>query len=195
MNRIFFILTVFFVNYPGLCNNDIIYSSLTFTSTLIKASGSITITPSLNEAYMKTLETYTDIKAPASIVWQVLTDFNNYNQWNPIITRIDGKLAKNEKLKVTLLINKHSRTITPICLNIRRNKELRWRRKSAIPGFYNIEHIFEIQVLNPKKVRLFQREYASGLFPVLFWKKSATVTLNSFKQLNQAIKHRSENKN
>lgn len=41
-----------------------------------------------------------NINASAANVWQVLTDFENYPAWNPVIKKITGKPAKDAKLEV-----------------------------------------------------------------------------------------------
>jgi uncharacterized protein YndB with AHSA1/START domain len=51
---------------------------------------------------MKELHSQIDINASAERVWQLLTDFASYPQWNPFIRRISGEPATGERLKVRL---------------------------------------------------------------------------------------------
>lgn len=51
---------------------------------------------------MKELVSEIEIEAPADKVWQILTDFRKYSEWNPFITQINGELKKGAKLEVHL---------------------------------------------------------------------------------------------
>lgn len=39
-----------------------------------------------------------DIDAPPDVVWQVLTDFDNYEQWNPLAVRCSTSLVPGEPI-------------------------------------------------------------------------------------------------
>ena len=39
---------------------------------------------------MKEIHTEIDIKASPEKAWKILTDFNNFSQWNPFIHKING---------------------------------------------------------------------------------------------------------
>ena len=51
---------------------------------------------------MKDLIIEIDISASPSRVLQVLTDFEKHSEWNPFMTKVNGKAAKVEKLDLTL---------------------------------------------------------------------------------------------
>ncbi|HVI77210.1 MAG TPA: SRPBCC domain-containing protein [Candidatus Acidoferrum sp.] len=51
---------------------------------------------------MKRLHSQIDIDASAECVWDILTDFASYPQWNPFIRRIGGELKVGERLEVRL---------------------------------------------------------------------------------------------
>ena len=40
---------------------------------------------------MKSINTEITINASTEIVWKVLMDFENYSNWNPFVTRIEGE--------------------------------------------------------------------------------------------------------
>lgn len=56
-----------------------------------------------------------DIAAPASVVWQVLTDFANYNQWNPFCVRADAKLEMGSPVVMRLVNYSNPGTLAPNC--------------------------------------------------------------------------------
>ena len=49
---------------------------------------------------MKRFATRTTIKAPAELVWSLLTDAQRYPSWNTTVSRIDGRIALGEKITV-----------------------------------------------------------------------------------------------
>jgi hypothetical protein len=51
---------------------------------------------------MKELHSEIEIDASAERVWDILTDFASYPQWNPFIRRIGGELEVGERLEVRL---------------------------------------------------------------------------------------------
>jgi len=143
---------------------------------------------------MRTIETYIDIHAPADRIWKILLDFPSYPEWNPFITSAIGVPAVGNKLAITIkLPDKGKQHFHPVCLNVTPQKELRWKGKILTKGLFDGEHIFELQVLNKKTVRLFQREYFSGLLVPLMWKKMESATLQGFKLMNRELKQRAEN--
>jgi len=51
---------------------------------------------------MKELHSEIEINASAERVWDILTDFASYPQWNPFIRSISGELEVGERLEVRL---------------------------------------------------------------------------------------------
>ncbi len=50
----------------------------------------------------KEIRTEIHIHATPSKVWQVLTDFSSYPEWNPFVKSLTGTVAIGQKIKVTL---------------------------------------------------------------------------------------------
>jgi uncharacterized protein YndB with AHSA1/START domain len=83
---------------------------------------------------LKEIRTEIDIKASAEKVWEVLTDFNNFPQWNPFIRQINGDPKVGTKLKIHLHTSSgKSRTYRPTVTKVEPNRELRWSGKSLNP--------------------------------------------------------------
>ncbi len=49
---------------------------------------------------MKEIRTGIDINGTAEKVWNVLTSFDSYDEWNPFIKSIKGELKTGAQLKV-----------------------------------------------------------------------------------------------
>ena len=142
---------------------------------------------------MKELHSQIDINASAERVWQLLTDFASYPQWNPFIRRISGEPTTGEHLQVRLE-PPESRGITlrPKVLNAEPNHQLRWLGHLFVPGLLDGEHSFVIQPLGEDRVRFVQREAFRGLLVPLFVRSLDKSTLGGFEEMNQALKERAE---
>ena len=49
---------------------------------------------------MKELRSEIEIQASAERVWQLLTDFPSFPQWNPFIRKANGTIRVEERLEV-----------------------------------------------------------------------------------------------
>ena len=50
----------------------------------------------------KQIFTSIEIEAPPNIVWEVLTDFKHFDQWNPFIRSVTGKATRGIQLQVQI---------------------------------------------------------------------------------------------
>lgn len=141
---------------------------------------------------MKEIRTEIDIKASPEKVWEVLTDFNNFPQWNPFIRQINGDPKVGTKLKIHLHTSSgKSRTYRPTVTKVEPNRELRWSGKSFIPGMFNGERIFSIE-LKTNHVRFVHREIFTGLGVALAGNRLDKDMYQSFEKMNDAFKEEVE---
>ena len=112
---------------------------------------------------MKELRTEIEIQASAERVWQLLTDFPSFPQWNPFIRKASGNIRVGERLEVRLQPSGASAmTFRPTVLKVEPNREFRWLGHLLIPGLFDGEHIFTIEPLGEGRVRFTQREVFTG---------------------------------
>jgi hypothetical protein len=141
---------------------------------------------------LKEIRTEIDIKASPEKVWEVLTDFNNFPQWNPFIRQINGDPKVGTKLKIYLHTSSgKSRTYRPTVTKVEPNRELRWSGKSFIPGMFNGERIFSIE-LKTNHVRFVHREIFTGLGVALAGDRLDKDMYQSFEKMNDAFKEEVE---
>jgi len=137
----------------------------------------------------KELYTEIEIGATPEKVWQTLTGFENFPQWNPFIRRISGELKVGARLNVVLQPpGGRDMTFRPQVLKVEPNRELRWKGKLLIPGLFDGEHIFKIEPLEEKRVRFIQRELLSGILVPLFFRGMDETTRRGFEEMNQVLK-------
>src|SRR5262249_17455352 len=65
---------------------------------------------------MKEYTTSVDIRATLEAVWAILTDGPGYAQWNPEITRVDGRIALGEKIKAHVVL--HGGKVQPVSVRV-----------------------------------------------------------------------------
>jgi len=81
-----------------------------------------------------TISTSVDIHAPAQAVWDVLTDFAAYGEWNPFM-RIEGTAAPGTRLVVHMGADgRRGMAFKPTVLAAVPGRELRWVGKLG-PGW------------------------------------------------------------
>ncbi len=142
---------------------------------------------------MKELRSEIEIEASAERVWQLLTDFVHFPQWNPFIRRASGNVKLGQRLEVNIQPSgANGMTFRPTVLKAEPNRELRWIGHLLIPGLFDGEHIFTIEPLGTNRVRFIQREVFTGLLVPLFAKGLDTHTQRGFGEMNQALKVQAE---
>ena len=141
---------------------------------------------------MKKLHSQIDIDASAGCVWDILTDFASYPQWNPFIRRISGELKVGERLEVRLEPpDSRGITLRPTVLRAEPNRLMRWLGHLLVPGVFDGEHSLAIEPLEEDRVRFFQHEAFKGVLVPLV-ARSLNNTLRGFEEMNAALKERAE---
>jgi hypothetical protein len=140
------------------------------------------------------LRTEIEIEAPPSRVWEVLTDFSRYHEWNPFITSVQGKLEVGNKIAITLSPPESSESrFQPTLLVCDAPRELRWRGHVLFRGLFDGEHFFQISDGPNGHTKFVHGEDFSGVL-VKFLGQKLTQVARGFVYMNQALKRRVEAK-
>ena len=127
-------------------------------------------------------------------MWSILSDFNNYKNWNPFIKSVEGKVEEGKKFKVTIQQpNSKPLTFSPKCLKFEESKELRWLGHLLLPGIFDGEHIFELMETKDGNTVFIHRENFKGILVPFIWKSLNKDTRNGFELMNHELKMRVEN--
>ena len=145
---------------------------------------------------MKELRTEIEINGSIDKVWQVLTNFSLYPEWNPFIKKIEGNLKVGAQLIVFMEPpGKKGMTFKPILKILEPKNEFRWLGSLAIPGIFDGEHIFQLEQINNNKIRFIHRENFGGILVPLLWKSLNSSTRRGFEEMNKSLKERVESGN
>ncbi|KAG0036713.1 hypothetical protein BGZ82_003806 [Podila clonocystis] len=101
---------------------------------------------------MKEIKASTTIAASPSEVWHVLTDFDHYPDWNPMLTHVKGKFAVGELLNVRMRLPSRlmcgtpvSCSWSPMVIKSDPGSCLEWSAPySGIKGCLNGTHYFQL---------------------------------------------------
>ena len=143
----------------------------------------------------KEIKTEILIKASPEKVWSILTDFDDYPNWNPFIKSIKGEVAVGNIITARIEPPEASgMTFKPEVLAFVPNKELRWIGHLLFAGLFDGEHSFEL-IDNKNGTTTFkQNEIFNGILVPLFKKSLDKNTTNGFIRMNQKIKELAEQK-
>lgn len=138
------------------------------------------------------LRTEIEIDAEPARVWDVLTDFGAYHEWNPFMTSVEGSLAVGSKLHLTLCPPESEELrLTPALLVCDAPRELRWRAKRWVPGLLDGEHFFRCVAMDASRTRFVHGENIEGLL-LKFATERVKQLARGFVYMNEALKRRVE---
>ena len=140
---------------------------------------------------MKQYHTSILIEASAEKVWEVLTDFSSYPQWNPLVGKLEGKMEEGKKIATFIVpLNK---IYFPFLLSYKPNAELIWQGIQGAKFLLAGKHYYKLEKWSDKETKLLHGENFTGLFSYFISKKLLKKMENAFISHNQILKQRIEN--
>src|SRR5690348_13125008 len=140
---------------------------------------------------MRLIDTHIEIGTPPLRVWDVLTDFARFPEWNPFIVRIEGRPEPGARLRVEIKPpGRSAMAFSPTVLAARAGKELRWRGRLLLPGIFDGEHAFELAERGGTCIFRQSERFTGLLVPLLGGALEATE--RGFAAMNAALKRRAE---
>lgn len=134
------------------------------------------------------LETMTRIYAPYEKVWQILTEFDSYPNWNPFIKSISGELIEGQKLLVKISPpGERGMSFSPTVIRVSPGRELRWSGKFNFRGLFDGEHYFGLEEIDDTSTLFIQGEYFSGIL-VNLMAGMLERTKMGFEMMNSSLK-------
>lgn len=139
------------------------------------------------------VRTEIQIQATPAKVWDILTDFARYAEWNPFVRAIDGTPTKGSRLRVRIKPpGSRAMIFRPVLEEVAPPRELRWLGHLWIPGLFDGRHIFELYENSDGTTLFVHREEFKGWLVPLFRNMLQEQTPHGFRAMNEAIKKRAE---
>jgi hypothetical protein len=141
---------------------------------------------------MKEVYSEIQINASASVVWDILTDFEKFGEWNPFIKEISGTLKEGSELRIFIEPpNSKGMEFKPTLKKVETEKKIQWLGKIWIPKLFDGEHSWTINQIDDNTVLFIQKERFTGIF-IPFFTKLLKNTKSGFEMMNQNLKQRAE---
>ena len=142
---------------------------------------------------MNEIRTEIEINAPKEVIWDILTNYTAYPEWNPFIVRV---LGGSELGKRVLFVARFKFALTPVLakiLNFKVHEKLSWGGPGVkwAESIFCAEHIFEIEEIEPGVCRFINREYMGGMVANTLW-PLIELGRPAYIAMNDALKERAE---
>ncbi|MCU0445846.1 MAG: SRPBCC domain-containing protein [Microscillaceae bacterium] len=139
---------------------------------------------------MKQYHTTIKINAPVEAVWQALTDFSAFPDWNPLVSKASGKVAEGEIIKT--FIKPLNAEFSPKLIKVIENQELTWLGVRFAKFLLNGEHYYKLEKISDKQTRLLHGEYFRGWLSNFISDRLLKRMETTFVIHNQILKSRLE---
>ena len=142
---------------------------------------------------MRELRTEIQISAPIDQVWQVLTDFVHWKDWNPIVNQASGNAVLGSKLNITMRgpDGRDAMKYQPTILEANSPRSLRWRATMMSGLMFTNDRVFVLKE-NYGGTMLVNKEEFSGLMVPMFWGKMNLFVVPMLEKMNKALKDKVE---
>ena len=142
---------------------------------------------------MALYQTTFTIHAPASRVWQVLTDLERYAEWNPQIPSARGRLEVGARIRLRLALPaRPTLDLSATIEEVQPERLLTWRGHVGRPWLFEGFRKFAIQPIDGARASVTHVEDIHGLLAPLFSVLMGPAVAKSQQMLNAALRARAE---
>ena len=132
------------------------------------------------------------VQAPAEIVWEVVSDFETWREWNPLYRKAEGQM----KIGTALTLEQHlpgqpAQVIAPIVQDWVPYEQLHWR-SSRMGGFVTAIRYLEIENMGPQNATFSNGELFMGLLLRFISREERRQLRAAFTQMGEAVRDRAE---
>ena len=139
------------------------------------------------------IKTEIAIHATPARVWEVLTDFPHYPDWNPFVLEVEGTVRQDALIRYRFEMPRGIRIWTAATVpRFARESELRFSAHFLAPTVFRGDHYFVIQPSGQNGVVFHHGEVISGLLYPAVQLILQNFGRPMFQALNGALKQRAE---
>lgn len=141
----------------------------------------------------RAVEFRTGVQAPAEIVWEVISDFATWKDWNPVHPRMEGEMRIGTPLTVAVVLNEDGpvTTIQPVVQDWVPYEQLHWRTK-RLNGFVTAIRYLEIENMGPSNSTFSNGELFVGMLVRLISRDERRRLRAAYTRMGEAVRARAE---
>jgi len=140
----------------------------------------------------RAVEHRTGVQAPAEILWEVISDFETWSDWNPVHPRIDAALRIGTPVKVELVIEgAEPALIEAVVQDWVPYEQLHWRRQ-RMRGLITTIRYLEIENMGPANATFSNGELFMGPLVRLVSRDERRRLRAAYTRMGEAVKARAE---
>ena len=129
------------------------------------------------------------IPTPPAVVWQVLTNFSRYHEWNDFVQYVDGRPVPGERIEIVMDVGLSEPNRMKVRLtDVVENETLAWSNKFLFGSFVRTDHYFELYREAPSETLLIQGMRSSGLLPALINNPLEDTYRIRMHEMNEALR-------
>jgi hypothetical protein len=138
------------------------------------------------------LEHRLGVKAPANVVWEIISDLSSWREWNPLYPEAEGVVAYGERLTLTLAVpGAKPRVIRPAILDWAPDEAIHWRL-SMLGGLVATTRYLEIETMSETGCIFSNGEIFTGLLGPTVARQVRRPIRAGFAALGEAVRERAE---
>jgi hypothetical protein len=132
------------------------------------------------------------VQAPAEVVWEVVSDFSTWKDWNPLYRKAEGQM----KIGTALTLEQHlpgepPKVIAPIVQDWVPYEQLHWR-STRLGGFVTAIRYLEIENMGPNNSTFSNGELFMGLLLRFVSREERRKLKAAFTEMGEAVRDRAE---
>lgn len=143
------------------------------------------------QSVMKQYHTSIKINGTLNDVWEELTNFKNYPNWNPTVGKLEGEMKEGKKISTYIVPLKG--TYFPVLISYSENQELLWKGTPGAKFLMAAKHYYRLKAISETQTELQHGEYFTGVFSYFLSKTFFANMRAAFEQHNILLKKRVEN--
>ena len=134
------------------------------------------------------------INVNPELLFETVSTFENYKDWNTIIPNANGKLKKGEKLLLVLKMNGKTRLFNPTVISLEKNKRFVLSKKIISKTIGELTHEFEFKKIENNRTEFIQTWEGKGILVLFMWSKIKNG-FSEFEKLNDNLNTYIEKRN
>jgi hypothetical protein len=132
------------------------------------------------------------VQAPAEVVWEVVSDFSTWKDWNPLYRKAEGQM----KIGTALTLEQHlpgepPKVVAPIVQDWVPYEQLHWR-STRLGGFVTAIRYLEIENMGPNNSTFSNGELFMGLLLRFVSREERRKLKAAFTEMGEAVRDRAE---